>query len=486
MGGFSKEVINVRERPLSTDINDLQSLVAREVLDTLRFMMATETSGSPMLTTIQDVVLGGLIVIPSSTSVSISPGAILQDSATVPDTQGPLDSSYRVGVLRSAATVAAPAPVGDTYYLLEAQVSLVTTLTASRDILNSGTGAFQATTVTKRQEYQITFQFKAGTSTAIPAVDAGWLPIAGVFRPGGGGVVNQTDIVDVRPLWITSTVEVQSFGPARVDSYAQRTLGYGTNNVFTVDFNYAGWLGGQRLFAASASPQDLSTATFIEPGTSFATNYLWYYVYLVPARGLLQRGVYLNVDSNCLVVVSRVAPNARGVNNGSITLPTPYNGVTVSAGNALHVGVLFRPNASRFSGSETSRGGEARMNTVNGTNVGIADIVVGTTNPSTFNTDTANGGAEALPFGVDFILRADLVSIGSGNVNASLLAGPAAVITAGDAESTLVYRGNQTSVLGTLGLVNLATRYARGSFSLNVNAADTGADITFYLTGWRF
>ena len=215
MAGDDNIVFNTRERPLSTDQNNLQALTARSRADSLAAMLADSDTGAR-----RDMVLGGLLVTANGTNVDISAGVLVQESATIPVAPGALDSNYRFGTTRSTTTLAAPSPVGDTFYLLQAQVSNIVALNENRDVLDPNTGNFVPTPVDKRVERRITFSFKTGTVSVVPVADADNIPIAAIFRPGGGGAVSAADIRDMRPLWVQATREIEGGTPQqRVESY---------------------------------------------------------------------------------------------------------------------------------------------------------------------------------------------------------------------------------------------------------------------------
>ena len=203
MSGADNVDFNNLERALSSDLDNAQSIEARFLADLLAQVFATKTTttGAGVPTNaVADRVLGGLIASVSGTAnaVDVGLGALVQNSASIVPVPGTFDSSYRMAINRTLQTIAAPAPGGNTYYLLEAQMADVITSTQNRDIFNTVTGLFVPTAVTKITERQIALQFRAGTASAAPAPQADWVPLAVVFRVAGGGPVAAADIIDVR------------------------------------------------------------------------------------------------------------------------------------------------------------------------------------------------------------------------------------------------------------------------------------------------
>lgn len=388
MTGFSSEVINTRERPLSSDINDLQSLISRDVLDALQYLFSPGAwigGGSVSAEAPSHAVLGGLTVSGDGNNVQVASGALLQYSSTIVPTPGTYDSRYRLGVLRAATTVTTPSPVSDTWYLLTARMKEVVVETVSRDILNATTGIFEATTVPKKRERQLEFRFEAGTSTNFPLPsDADWRVIAGVFRPAGGGAVSGAHLYDMRLL--LQPKSAYSGGPggnAKSWPGSLRRRSYSTGkfsssgtqaatkfSTFDVDGELLGqkiWLHGHRgtlqeLVAMTSATQDPSA----QPSAAAAGA--WYYMYVTTFAGVAPVGQAFNWDDSGVVtrdfgrddargvfVESTVAPvrsfdGAQGgmVNGGSLHLPAPFNAHVVLAGEAILVGAFRRSQANGF------------------------------------------------------------------------------------------------------------------------------------------
>lgn len=354
MASTSNEVINTRERPLSSDINDLQSLIGRDFLDTLRWLLsqpAFPAVGVSETEVSQNMILGGLAVVPDGNNVAVSPGALVQYSSTLAPTPGSLDSDYRLGVNRSATTVTMASPGATTWYLVEAQMVEITTVSASRDVLDTGTGTFIPTLVPKQMERQLDFQVLTGTTTNAPTPTGGdWVPLAIVRRPGGGGAVAVTDIYDVRKL----AADLLKYQSSML--YEDRTLlasrystsgitGVASENIIVRNFAARAIDAGleMHLTANYVSAFSIVSATYLEPGTVFAAN-RWYYLYMCPWNGLpVRNGQSLLGNALLVISASEPQPNLYPPALSPINLPAPFaNGGTQGEGHAVCVAALRR------------------------------------------------------------------------------------------------------------------------------------------------
>lgn len=387
MSGLSNEIINTRERPLSTDINDAQTLIARDLLDVFQRMFSPSVwlgNSSPSEAP-SHAVLGGLTVTGDGNNVQVASGALLQYSSTIVPTPGTYDSSYRLGVLRAAVTVTTPSPVTDTWYLLTARMKEVVVETGSRDIMNATTGIFEAATVNKKAERQLEFRFEAGTATNFPLPsDSDWKAIAGVFRPAGGGAVSFTHLYDLRLLLQPKPVYAGGpSGNAKSWPGGLHRRSYSTGKftssgtqaatkfaAFDVDGELFGqkiWLHGHRgtlqeLVPMTAATQDPSA----QPSAAAAGT--WYYMYVATFAGIAPVGQAFNWDDSGVVTLDLGKDDARGifvettvapvrsfdgaqggmVNGASIHLPAPWNAHVVTAGCAILVGAFRRSQANGF------------------------------------------------------------------------------------------------------------------------------------------
>jgi len=190
---MDRVLINVRERPLSTDINDLQWMLGRMLssfLQSLGSERVLPNSGDVLETVPKSFTLG-LDVIPSGggASLQINPGVLGQYNAAHPAAPGVLEDSLRLGFVRTAMTVAHPATTS-TWMLLEVRVLDTNTVSESRDILDPITGNFAAASVVKQVERRLEAQVVSGTTTALPAFSGGtWVPLF-AFQTNTAGLWN--------------------------------------------------------------------------------------------------------------------------------------------------------------------------------------------------------------------------------------------------------------------------------------------------------
>lgn len=352
MAGADTIVFNTLERALSGDVNNLESVHDRTLLESFRemFSLRTLSLGNVPADAPRDVVLGGLEVGPSGSDIAVAPGTLLQEEATLVPVPGALDCSYRIGTIRTSTVMTMPVPGADSYVLIEGQMVQVVAETATRDIFDPVTQTFTPTLVDKRLERRVAY-FQTTGVTNIPAPTAGRVPIAAVFRPSGGGAVTAAQIIDLRPLWNDTPRAGFAFSLSssfpQLGRTAVRTasLGAGNSNLVNVSAHGFG-SNGREMFYTSSGDIDITAALYSAGYTAVAST--WRYLYLCPWREL---SVPANWDpagvARGVLVISDVAPSSQGnLGNGSaLTLPSPFNS-TVATGRAVCVGALFRSAAN--------------------------------------------------------------------------------------------------------------------------------------------
>jgi len=351
-------MFNVRERPLSTDLNDAESLMLRTLQDELQYAGMSEypptAAGQPATQATHPICYGMQVKLGgANTQVKVTPGALLQYSATLSPTPGTYDSSYRVGFNRADLTVNLPAPGSTTYYLLEAQVAENLT-TQSRDILDPVSGNFAATSVTKYKQYTVTTQWTAGTTTDFPTPTGGnWVVLAGVRVTAGGTIVSEEEISDMRQ---TPGSRVPQYD-TRFKRNARPRLGrFATtrqrNNIvnslffdFAVDeavsqaSSSSDTSGGLRMHSRPASSTGVTISLIKDTGTTY-TNGTWYYLYLCPWNGLAPGDVYIGAIGRGVLLASATNPDNTGYNSATLGLYAPYTS-TVAIGTAPCVGAFY-------------------------------------------------------------------------------------------------------------------------------------------------
>ncbi len=213
--GEKQIVINTRERAIGTDINRLQSFIARDRSQLVRSQyndarqdplkypgVAVPFTGSE--TPLVGDVFGGLMVDPLTTSVLVQPGVL---GCLFPDPGATADDSpyllvddpglQTAGVLAFTANASGQIRVD----LVECQPVSTILETDNRDIFDPGTGLFVPAAVTKVKTFRLQYRIRVGTGGAgVPALAVGWLPLAAIVMPSGAADYTTCEFYDVRPL----------------------------------------------------------------------------------------------------------------------------------------------------------------------------------------------------------------------------------------------------------------------------------------------
>lgn len=407
MAGADNIVINVRERPLSTDINDLQSLKDRMLLEllqelgTLREDNRDASAASGVSETIRDYVVGGLGVSVSSTgggphTYDVDPGTLLQFSTTITPTPGSLDSPYRIGTLRTAVTGVAltPPASGNTFVLIQAQVVQVVASSQSRDILDLN-GQFNPTLVDKRIERRVQFSTKEGGSgtAVIPTADTDWVPLLAVLWDGSVFI----NPFDVRPFMASRGLNPVRNTSSPIINTQSYMIDRDSVDTYKADFDVVH--RGEHLYMRTAeiggTPQIddfLSTATDttgrLEPGTVLVQDSIIYHYLGIPANRVIPffRSAASALHGRGYFVTSLTPPDPQTlVNSASITLP--YGGGTIPAGFGVCVGASYvNFGATDFRGHVQTRGGRCIIG--NPDNFALVNVLGGTV---TINFDSFAG-----------------------------------------------------------------------------------------------
>ncbi len=235
-------VLNTRERVLSTDHNRLQSFIACDRSQLARFQYNDKRQNYFSLpgvtsqyvggeTPLAADVFGGLMVDPQATSLLVTPGEL---GCLFPDPSITADDSPYMLIndpgLQTAGilTFTANGGGGTRVDLVECQPQLVTLESDSRDIFNPATGLFAPASVNKVQAFRLQYRIRLGTPSAgIPALAAGWLPLAVSIVSTAATDFNGCDFYDVRPL-VEDRVRPQIPGDSTVpQNYPLRDSEYG-------------------------------------------------------------------------------------------------------------------------------------------------------------------------------------------------------------------------------------------------------------------
>lgn len=224
-GGFQELVINPNERALSTDIMRLQRFKGRDVAEIFRAAIDSyagtddlDAGGlfSPVTTQNSPVaaeIMGGLLVSPQvgSLNLLVSAGvAFLYDPDAAPNSD---ESQYKLaddpGVTIAGTLVMTANTSGQTRIdVIECARSNIggsgtdqVIETDNRDVYNTTTGLFSATTVNKVTDGRLQYRVRQGTPGAgFPGTVAGWLPLAVASVPNTTTTNDTITFWDVRPL----------------------------------------------------------------------------------------------------------------------------------------------------------------------------------------------------------------------------------------------------------------------------------------------
>ncbi len=265
-------VMNTRERALSTDINRLQAFAARDRAQLARFFFNDQRQSyllTPGLskqyvggeTPLVGDVYGGLMVDPQTTSLLITPGEL---GCLFPDPDITTDDSpYMLiddpGVqVAGLLTFTATGGGGTRVDLVECRPISTILESDSRDIFNPATGLFSPSSVTKVQVFRLQYRLRLGTPGAgMPALAAGWLPLAVAVVTNASADFTTVDFWDVRPL-VEDRVKPQlgSAGHYPVTSLSAGTsVSGGETDLGGFSLaSYNGYLAGGTIRTSTPSP----------------------------------------------------------------------------------------------------------------------------------------------------------------------------------------------------------------------------------------
>jgi hypothetical protein len=223
---YDRTIINLRERPISSDINVLQSQIDRAQRFLLKQLFGRGlTTGAPAVSTpslgfigsgfwvrpaspatMQVVVKAGLgyIDLPSDVPTAIGGVTGLDDS-----------ESYKPLVLLADQTINVPAADGANprIDIVEVKVRRQTTDSTSRDVFNVTTEAFDPALLAKTLSFGLDgsatingsgpINYKTGTPAGVPVApttDTGYVKIAEVLVGTGVVTVTESKITDLRGI----------------------------------------------------------------------------------------------------------------------------------------------------------------------------------------------------------------------------------------------------------------------------------------------
>ncbi len=238
---FEREILNPRERPLSSDINTAQSQLDRSMRETLqrlfqkRVSASSDASAAPVSGFINDgfkvradspaglsvrVTSGlGFQYLPGDVPAAISGIVGLDDLSAYKPLPLRLDDGLDTVI---SGVPAGPAAGNDRYDIIEVRMDRSVENASSRDVLDIGTGLFNSATVNKTLSFSMdanvgvvtspanstaAVSYKVGASAATgtavePATTPGYIKIATVFSNNGNMTtsITRANIIDRRNM----------------------------------------------------------------------------------------------------------------------------------------------------------------------------------------------------------------------------------------------------------------------------------------------
>lgn len=311
---FDRTVLNVRERPLSSDINQAQS----QLDYTGRFL---DEIGYEVRSTIAPGAGGSIVQGFSGSSFALQPGTGFQVIVTggwgfmtnFSDTPSAINgivglddmSPYKPLLLLNgqAFTVPASDPSNPRIDIVEVQYNRAVTNPQSRDVLNTATGQFNPSTVNKTLSFDLDgltgqgsgaasapIYYKIGTASGSPtppATDAGYVKVGEIYVPAASsGSILPTYLHDTRSLLFsggrsTATVSVQIListgalsnfifsGPPGVNCFVQPTTASGLKGAL-----FTFWGGNRQMIADGATLAPANVSVFDDTsGPTLPTYY---------------------------------------------------------------------------------------------------------------------------------------------------------------------------------------------------------------------
>lgn len=222
---FDTTMLNPREKPVTSDINQAQSQLNRTIravlMELFGYRGALNTSDAKL--NASGFVADGFRVYassPAAMEVNIKQGLGFQYNAfdLATDIDGCVDlddlSQYKPLVLNLPKTIAVPAadPTNPRIDIVEVKYSRVVTNPLSRFILNGSTGAFAPSTVNKTLQFCLddvvpsingteAINYKTGTPAGVPVeptVTPGYMKIGAVRVEAASVTVPATRVIDTR------------------------------------------------------------------------------------------------------------------------------------------------------------------------------------------------------------------------------------------------------------------------------------------------
>jgi hypothetical protein len=367
--GRHELVINSQERAVSVDINRLQKFENADNAELWRLILAAQTGGefgagiavfpSGSEQPVAGEIIGGLMVRPASGSfgIAIDPGIAMflkpDGAADDSDFKYIRDPGLTLGTLSIGANVSGSIRID----VIECSInSTPATVTDSRDIFNTATGLFSATTVTKETKAQFQYRIRQGTpGSGYPTAAAGWMPLCVASVPSGASSNDNVTFWDVRPL-LEDRVRTGTFGTflkPRVKD-VEGSLRRASASSALLEGMFWGELKGRVVGGAFQRCTPGSDTNGVDIGsiqnqsaaiTEPISGHV--YVYACTPFGLPRWAMYAPSPAARtprgtigLLIASQVVPDTFGANSATVALPTSTGlGGSVQLGEGLCVAV---------------------------------------------------------------------------------------------------------------------------------------------------
>lgn len=196
---FSRTIINPRERPLSRDVNQLQTEHDRTVRDLLAQLFGHRVSATSDARTVTDGFIGDAFKVrpksPAAMAVVVAKGTGFQANTNVSDTDidsiGGLDNKAELNPIHLTSDFEFTVPTAPSggqarIDIIMVKAQYTRTTNESRDVLNETTGVFEAQMLAK------TFSWDVGSSTE--TINNGDTPTAALVYKKGTAATSGTEV----------------------------------------------------------------------------------------------------------------------------------------------------------------------------------------------------------------------------------------------------------------------------------------------------
>lgn len=367
MDGFKTENINSQERAVSTDINNLQKFVHADIAEFLRYFFNTEPTadddlaGEAMVVPntatapLSALVINGLCVLPQTgvgvVDLQVQPGmVVLMDPDSVVN-ESNLKFVNDAGVTSNGVLQITPNPSGSIRIdVVEVELASLETF-QNRDIFNTASGLFNATSVLKVIAGKLNYRVRAGTAgSGYPAAVAGWLPLAVISLPAAAVDCDDCTFWDVRPLARDRAYQ----GNAQL-KYAFQTRANGQRTATSdiqagvVECIYKNWRVGGVLRSgipgSDTAPDALDLTDHLSPNSTWPNSIDLAHLYFMFPFGLPRWARYtataprLPRGPKGIPVLSSFPPAQDGTPSSALSFPTVcgFAGATSQLGTLAYI-----------------------------------------------------------------------------------------------------------------------------------------------------